>query len=136
MRRLFTLLSILLIQLTPCGAQIPHRETVPDIRYHVSGRTALWKLSNDDTLFNVLEFDDRLQPFFQNYNPDYGHTLSVISSMKNKKGIEKELGITEHPYYVLIGPDRRILTRSNIAEDIIEYITTNLTDFIPITRIS
>jgi len=101
-------------------------------------------LSNDDALFTILVFedenapkeklpvwytDDSIKPYFQNYNPDYGRTLFVVSSMKNKKSIERKLGITSYPEYVLVGGDRRILTRSSRAEDIIVYVTTNLSEY-------
>ena len=127
-----------------CGAQVPYRETVPDIKYSVSGVRKLSRLSNDDALFTILVFEDAnspketlpvwytdesIKPYFQNYNPDYGRTLFVVSSMKNKKSIEKRLGITSYPEFVLVGGDRRILTRSSRAEDIIEYITTNLSEY-------
>ena len=111
-----------------CGAQVPYRETVPDIKYSVSGERKLSRLSNDDALFTILVFEDAnspketlpvwytdesIKPYFQNYNPDYGRTLFVVSSMKNKKSIEKRLGITSYPEFVLVGGDRRILTRAS-----------------------
>jgi hypothetical protein len=127
-----------------CGAQVPYRQTLPDIKYSVSGERKLSRLSNDDALFTILVFEDAnvpketlpvwytdelIKPYFQNYNPDYGRTLFVVSSMKNKKSIEKRLGITSYPEYVLVGGDRRILTRSSRAEDIFEYVTTNLSEY-------
>ena len=127
-----------------CRAQVPYRETVPDIKYSVSGERKLSRLSNDDALFTILAFededapkgtlpvwytDDTIKPYFQNYNPDYGRALFVVTSMKNRKSIERRLGITSYPEYVLIGADRRILTRSSRAEDIIEYVTTNLSAY-------
>lgn len=127
-----------------CEAQVPYRQIVPDIKYNVSGERRLSRLSNDDALFTILVFedenapkeklpvwytDDSIKPYFQNYNPDYGRTLFVVSSMKNKKSIERKLGITSYPEYVLVGGDRRILTRSSRAEDIIVYVTTNLSEY-------
>ena len=127
-----------------CEAQVPYRQIVPDIKYNVSGERRLSRLSNDDALFTILVFedenapkeklpiwytDDSIKPYFQNYNPDYGRTLFVVSSMRNKKSIERKLGITSYPEYVLVGGDRRILTRSSRAEDIIVYVTTNLSEY-------
>lgn len=127
-----------------CEAQVPYRQIVPDIKYNVSGERRLSRLSNDDALFTILVFedenapkeklpvwytDDSIKPYFQNYNPDYGRTLFVVSSMKNKKSIERKLGITSYPEYVLVGGDLRILTRSSRAEDIIVYVTTNLSEY-------
>ena len=127
-----------------CEAQVPYRQTVPDVKYNVSGERRPSRLSNDDALFTILVFedenapeeklpvwytDDSIKPYFQNYNPDYGRTLFVVSSMKNKKSIERKLGITSYPEYVLVGGDRRILTRSSRAEDIIVYVTTNLSEY-------
>ena len=127
-----------------CEAQVPYRQIVPDIKYNVSGERRLSRLSNDDALFTILVFedenapeeklpvwytDDSIKPYFQNYNPDYGRTLFVVSSMKNKKSIERKLGITSYPEYVLVGGDRRILSRSGRAEDIIVYVTTNLSEY-------
>ena len=130
--------------MTLCEAQVPYRQTVPDIQYPVGGERKLSRLSNDDALFTILVFeddnvtkdtlpiwytDDSIKPYFQNYNPDYGRTLFVVSSMKNKKSVERRLGITSYPEYILVGGDRRILTRSSRAEDIIKYVTTNLSDY-------
>ena len=127
-----------------CEAQVPYRETVPDIRYNVSGERRSSRLSNDDVLFTILAFEDEnasketlplwytdetIQPYFQNYNPDYGRTLMVVSSMKNRKSVERKLGVNSYPEYILIGADRRILTRSSRAEDIIEYVTANLSGY-------
>ena len=53
----------------------------------------------------------------------------VLTGMKNKKSVERKLGVTSYPEYILVGPDRRILTRSNKAADIIAYITTNLSQY-------
>ena len=144
MRRVLYILSAWFLCMTWCKAQVPYRETVPDIQYHVSGERKASRLSNDDVLFTILAFededasrqtlpvwytDDAIQPYFQNYNPDYGRTLMVVSSMKNKNGVARKLGITSCPEYVLVGADRRILTRSSRAEDIIEYVTTHLSAF-------
>ena len=141
MRRAFPLVVVLFLCPALCEAQVPYRETVPDVRYSVAGQTKLSRLSNDDVLFTILAFEDEdarrntlpfwitdndIQPYFQNYNPDYGRTLMVLTGMKNKKSVERKLGVTSYPEYILVGPDRRILTRSNKAEDIIEYVTTNL----------
>ena len=127
-----------------CEAQVPYRQTVPDVKYNVSGERRPSRLSNDDALFTILVFedenapeeklpvwytDDSIKPYFQNYNPDYGRTLFVVSSMRNKKSIERRLGITSYPEYILVGGDRRILSRSSLAEDIIVYVTTNLSEY-------
>lgn len=137
-------LPVLLLCTVLCDAQVPYRETVPDIRFHVSGQKGLSSLSNDDALFTILAFenedgqgndipiwytDDSIKPFFQNYNPDYGRTLFIVSSMRNRKRIERKLGVSSYPEYVLVGADRRILTRSHNAEDIIDYVTANLSMF-------
>lgn len=144
MRIAFSILSALLLCPAFCLAQVPYRETVPDIKYSVSGEKRLSRLSDDDVLFTILAFedegavgetlpvwytDDTIKPYFQNYNPDCGRTLLVVTSMNNKKSIERKLGITSYPEYVLIGADRRILTRSKRAEDIIKYVTTNLSEY-------
>lgn len=144
MGRILYILSALFLCIPLCEAQVPYRETVPDIRYHVSGERKLSRLSNDDVLFTILAFededaakqtlpvwytDDAIKPFFQNYNPDYGRTLIVVSSMENRKSIERKLGVSSYPEYVLVGADRRILTRSGRAEDIIEYVTANLSEY-------
>ena len=144
MRRILNILSALFLCMPLCEAQVPYRETVPDIRYHVSGERRLSRLSDDDALFTILAFededaakgtlpvwytDDAIKPYFQNYNPDYGRTLLVVSSMKNRKSIERKLGVSSYPEYVLVGADRRILTRSGRVEDIIEYVTTNLSSY-------
>lgn len=145
MRRLSSILYFLLFFTITGVAQIPYQETVPDIRYPVCGQKKLSKLSNDDGLFTILAFEDEaavsretdriwytnkeIQPFFQNYNPDYGRTLFIVSKMRGKKRLEKRLGVTSYPEFVLVGPDLRILTRSHNAEDIIKYVTTNLSYF-------
>ena len=144
MRRVSSILFFLLITLTGF-AQVQYQETVPDIRYPVSGQKKLSKLSNDDGLFTILAFEDDaivswetdriwytnidIQPYFQNYNPDYGRTLFIVSKMKNRKQIERKLGVSSYPEFILVGPDLRILTRSHNPEDIIKYVTTNLSYF-------
>ena len=143
MRRVFPLVVLFLCPAL-CKAQVPYREIAPDVRYSVAGQTKPSKLSNDDVLFTILAFEDEdaprnplpvwytdeaIQPYFQNYNPEYGRTLFVVSGMKNKKSIARKLGVSSCPEYILVGPDRRILTRSNKAEDIIEYVTTNLSAY-------
>ena len=144
MRKILTTLSVICMYVCLCDAQVGSFATVPDIKYHASGQRQPWKLSNDGILFTILEFqddndtnkelsafytDDGIKPFFQNYDPDYGRTLAIVSSMVNRKGIERKLSISEHPYYVLVGPDPRILTRSNSCEAIIDYVTANLSAF-------
>lgn len=129
---------------TLCRAQVPYRETVPDVRFSVPGQTRPSSLSNDDVLFTILAFEDdeaptyplpiwytdeAIAPYFQNYNPDYGRTLFVVSGMKNKKSIARKLGVSAYPEYILVGPDRRILTRSKRAEDIVAYVTTYLSEY-------
>lgn len=76
-------------------AQVPYGEIVPDVRYQVGGQRKPSRLSNDDVLFTVLAFEDdsepgrelpiwytdqSIQPYFQNYNPDYGRTLMVVTT--------------------------------------------------------
>lgn len=141
MRNTIPIVFALFLSLVLCKAQVPYREIVPDVRYSVAGQTKLSRLSNDDVLFTILAFEDEnvpremlpiwytdetIKPYFQNYNPDYGRALMVISGMKNKKSVERKLGVSSYPEYILVGPDRRILTRSNKAEDIVEYVTTHL----------
>lgn len=143
--RLF-LISCLAIFMCPLlgKAQVPYRVIAPDIRYYVGGQMKPSRLSNDDVLFTILAFegedapgkelpfwytDETIKPYFQNYNPDYGRTLMVISRMKNQKGVERKLGVSSYPEYILVGPDRRILTRSSKAEDIIAYVTTHLSEY-------
>ena len=125
-------------------AQVPYGEIVPDVKYHVGGQSKPSRLSNDDVLFTILAFEDdrepggelplwytdqSIQPYFQNYNPDYGRTLMVVTSMKNRKVVERKLGVKSYPEYILVGPDRRVLTRSGRFEDIIKYVTTNLSAY-------
>lgn len=144
MRKILATLTVICMYVSLCDAQVGSYATVPDVKYYASGQRRPWKLSKDGILFTILEFqddnntnkelsafyaDDRIKPFFQNYNPDYGRTLAIVSSMVNRKGIERKLGISEYPYYVLVGPDLRILTRSNSCEAIIDYVTANLSAF-------
>lgn len=144
MRKTLPIVFALFLGTTLCEAQVPYRETVPDVRYSVAGEKKPSRLSDDDALFTILAFEDEdalgntlpiwytdeaIKPYFQNYNPDYGRTLFVVSRMKNKKAIERKLGVTSYPEYILVGPDRRILTRSDRAEDIIRYVTTNLSAY-------
>ena len=109
MRRLSSILYFLLFFTITGVAQIPYQETVPDIMYPVCGQKKLSKLSNDDGLFTILAFEDEaavswetdriwytnkeIQPFFQNYNPDYGRTLFIVSKMRGKKRLEKDLAL-------------------------------------------
>ena len=79
-----------------------------------------------DTANNLNEAD--AEDFLPNGSV-IARTLFVVSSMKNKKSIERKLGITSYPEYVLVGGDLRILTRSSRAEDIIVYVTTNLSEY-------
>ena len=144
MRRIIPIVFALFLCPALCDAQVPYLETVPDIRYSVGGERKVSRLSNDDALFTILAFEDEeisrntlplwytdetIKPYFQNYNPDYGRTLFVVSSMKNRKSVERKLGITSYPEYILVGADRRILTRSDRAEDIVKYVTTNLSAY-------
>ena len=139
-----SLTLVLCLSTVLCYAQLPYGEIAPDVKYHVSGQRQPSRISNDDVLFTILAFeedsetrgelplwytDQSIQPYFQNYNPDYGRTLMVVTSMKNRKGIERKLGVKSYPEYILVGPDRRILTRSNKFEDIIKYVTTNLSSY-------
>ena len=144
MRRIIPIVFAFFLCPTLCDAQVPYREIVPDVRYSVGGERKASRLSNDDALFTILAFEDEdvpretlplwytdetIKPYFQNYNPDYGRTLFVVSSMKNRKSLERKLGITSYPEYVLVGADRRILTRSGKAEDIVAYVTSNLSAY-------
>ena len=134
-------------------AQVPAGERVPDIRYPVSGQSRLSRLSNDDVLYTILyfgydstpvdgqsgqdanpeyfalAFSDSLKPYFNNFNPDYGRALMIVSKMKGQAGIERKLGVSSYPDIVLIDPNGRILARSAKATDIIDYITVNLLMF-------
>ena len=144
MKRLLSILTILSLSAALGYAQVPYGEVAPDVKYPVSGQRKLSRLSNDDVLFTILAFeneaergsalpvwytDQSIQPYFQNYNPDYGRTLMIVTSMKNRKGVERKLGVSSYPEYILVGPDRRVLTRSKQFEDIIKYVTTNLSEY-------
>jgi hypothetical protein len=135
------------------NAQVPYGERVPDIRYHVSGQRKLSRLSNDDVLYTILyfgydntpvngqsgldanpeyfalTFSDLLKPYYNNFNPDYGRTLMVVSKMKGQAGIERKLGVTSYPDIVLVDPNGRIIARSSKAADIIDYIIKSLSYF-------
>ena len=106
MRKLSTLLVILFLLPIVGNAQVPVGERVPDIRYPVSGQRKLSRLSNDDVLYTILyfgyntapvdrqsvldanpeyfalTFSDSLKPYFNNFNPDYGRALMIVSKMK------------------------------------------------------
>lgn len=136
-----------------CYAQ--KKDIVPDIKYHTHhihglGINKCSKLSEARVLYTILyfgfegnpsdgvsikdanpeyfalELSDSLKPYYNNYNPDFGFSLMLLSSMKNQKWIEKQLGVSSYPDIILIGPKRRIIARSDKASDIIEYITTHL----------
>ena len=135
------------------NAQVPSGERVPDIRYPVSGQRKLSRLSNDDVLYTILyfgydrtpvdgqsgldanpeysalAFSDTLKPYYNNFNPDYGRALMIVSKMKGQAGIERKLGVTSYPDIVLVDPNSRIIARSSKANDIIDYITGNLSYF-------
>lgn len=143
MKKILLLVSLLFGCMTSAFAQFfaGSGNPIPDVRYHVSGQKKDSHLSSDGVLFSVLVFEDEsessslfwatnnaLTPFC-GVNPEYGRTLVVISHPKNKKRLEKQLGVSSYPEYFLIGPDRFILTRSNKAEDIVDYIITNLSAF-------
>ena len=123
------ILSMLLFLLPIAGnAQVPFGERVPDIRYPVSGQRKLSRLSNDDVLYTILYFgynnepvdgqsgldanpeyfaltlSDSLKPYFNNFNPDYGRALMMVSKMKGQAGIERKLGVTSYPDIVLVDP--------------------------------
>lgn len=113
MRKLSTLLVILLLLPIVSNAQVPVGERVSDIRYPVSGQRKLSPLSNDDVLYTILyfgyntapvdrqsvldanpeyfalTFSDSLKPYFNNFNPDYGRALMIVSKMKGQVGIER-----------------------------------------------
>ena len=139
-----------------CFAQ--KNNIVPDIKYHTChnhgfGINKWTKLSEAHVLYTILyfgydgnpkdgisikdanpeyfalELSDSLKPYYNNYNPDYGFSLMLLSSMKNQKKIEKQLGVTTYPDIILIDPKRHIIARSEKASDIIEYITTHLSMF-------
>ena len=148
------ILSMLLFLLPIAGnAQVPFGERVPDIRYPVSGQRKLSRLSNDDVLYTILyfgynsepvdgqsgldanpeyfalTFSDSLKPYFNNFNPDYGRALMIVSKMKGQAGIERKLEVTSYPDIVLVDPNNRIIARSSKATVIIDYITNNLAMF-------
>lgn len=144
MHRILPIVLAFFLGMALCEAQVPYREIVPDVRYSVGGVKKPSRLSNDDVLFTILAFenddaskdtlplwytDEAINPYFQNYNPDYGRALLVVTRMKDKKGVEKKLSVLSYPEYILVGPDRRILTRSSKAADIIAYVTTHLSQF-------
>ena len=148
------ILSMLLFLLPIAGnAQVPFGERVPDIRYPVSGQRKLSRLSNDDVLYTILYFgynnepvdgqsgldanpeyfaltlSDLLKPYFNNFNPDYGRALMMVSKMKGQAWIERKLGVTSYPDIVLVDSNNRIIARSSKATDIIDYIINNLSMF-------
>ena len=148
------ILSMLLFLLPIAGnAQVPFGERVPDIRYPVSGQRKPSRLSNDDVLYTILYFgynnesvdgqsgldanpeyfaltlSDSLKPYFNNFNPDYGRALMMVSEMKGQAGIERKLGVKSYPDIVLVDPNNRIIARSSKATDIIDYIINNLSMF-------
>ena len=145
MKKFYLSICCLLLCVTVCFAQ--KSEIVPDIKYHTChnhgfGIKKWTKLSDTHVLYTILyfgfegnpeyfalELSDSLKPYYNNYNPDYGFSLMLLSSMKNQKRIEKQLGVSSYPDIVLIDPKRRIIARSNKASDIIEYITTHLSMF-------
>ncbi len=135
------------------NAQVPFGERIPDIRYKVCGQRKLSRLSNDDVLYTILYFgynnesvdgqsgldanpeyfaltlSDSLKPYFNNFNPDYGRALMMVSEMKGQAGIERKLGVKSYPDIVLVDPNNRIIARSSKATDIIDYIINNLSMF-------
>ena len=135
------------------NAQVPFGERIPDIRYKVCGQRKLSRLSNDDVLYTILYFgynnesvdgqsgldanpeyfaltlSDLLKPYFNNFNPDYGRALMMVSEMKGQAGIERKLGVKSYPDIVLVDPNNRIIARSSKATDIIDYIINNLSMF-------
>ena len=148
------ILSMLLFLLPIAGnAQVPFGERIPDIRYKVCGQRKLSRLSNDDVLYTILYFgynnesvdgqsgldanpeyfaltlSDLLKPYFNNFNPDYGRALMMVSEMKGQAGIERKLGVKSYPDIVLVDPNNRIIARSSKATDIIDYIINNLSMF-------
>ena len=110
-------------------------------------------MSNDDVLYTILYFgynnesvdgqsgldanpeyfaltlSDSLKPYFNNFNPDYGRALMMVSEMKGQAGIERKLGVKSYPDIVLVDPNNRIIARSSKATDIIDYIINNLSMF-------
>ncbi len=145
MKKFYLSICCLLLCVTVCFAQ--KSESVPDIKYHTHhihglGINKWQKLSEAHVLYTILYFgsdanpeysalesSDSLKPYYNNYNPDYGFSLMLLSSMKNQKRTEKQLGVSSYPDIVLLDPKRRIIARSNKASDIIEYITTHLSMF-------
>ena len=148
------ILSMLLFLLPIAGnTQVPFGERIPDIRYKVCGQRKLSRLSNDDVLYTILYFgynnesvdgqsgldanpeyfaltlSDSLKPYFNNFNPDYGRALMMVSEMKGQAGIERKLGVKSYPDIVLVDPNNRIIARSSKATDIIDYIINNLSMF-------
>ena len=153
MRKFFTFLIILFLLPIVGNAQVPVGERVPDIKYPVSGQRKLSRLSNDDVLYTILyfgynsepadgqsgleanpeyfalTFSDSLKPYFNNFNPDYGRALMIISKMKGQAGIERKMGVASYPDIFLVDPNNRVIARSAKAADIIDYITGNLSMF-------
>lgn len=131
MRKLSTLLMILFLLPIAGNAQVPVGERVPDIRYPVSGQRKLSRLSNDDVLYTILyfgfnsapgdgqseldanpecfalEFSDALKPYFNNFNPDYGRALMIVSKMKSQVGIERKMGGFILPGYRFGGSEQQ-----------------------------
>lgn len=153
MRKLSTLLVILLLLPIVSNAQVPVGERVPDIRCPVSGQRKLSRLSNDDALYTILyfgyntvpvdrqsvldanpeyfalTFSDSLKPYFNNFNPDYGRALMIVSEMKGQVGIERKMGVLSYLDIVLVDPNNRVIVRSAKATDIIDYINNNFSMF-------
>lgn len=144
---------ILLLLPIVSNAQVPVGERVSDIRYPVSGQKKFSPLSNDDVLcailyfgyntapvdrqsvldanpeYFALTFSDSLKPYFNNFNPDYGRALMIVSKMKVQVWIERKMGVSSYPDIVLVDSNNRVIVRSAKATDIIDYITNNLLMF-------
>ena len=58
----YSLLPAFFLCVALCEAQVPYRQTVPDVKYNVSGERRPSRLSNDDALFTILVFEDENAP--------------------------------------------------------------------------
>ena len=154
MKKFVLLVSLGFLCMASAQAQLSRGDVFPDVKSRDLITGKLYKLSDNRVLFTILYLgnnhpkngqsyidanpeyyalsdSEELKPYFNNYNPDYGYSLALLSGdeIHNSKGIERKLGIGASPEIILIDHRRHILTHSKKATDIIDYITTNLSMF-------
>ena len=155
MKKVILLLSLSFLCMTSAQAQLSRGDVFPDVKFCrdiITGKKN--KLSDLRYLFGIfylganhpqngqtykdanpeyyaLSDSEELKPYLHNFNPDYGYSLELWEGREilNSKRIERKLGIGPSPVIILIDHNRRILTHSDKATDIIDYITTNLSMF-------